>query len=127
MESAFKIIGQDKEVKEFMPDFDKLAALLVPKVVGDRLELVLKEEQVTALMLPLMQFPKSGAYRTDRIGGPEAPRGPAAGAHLLAAGPGRDAGLFTWPADRGLQLPRQAPACASDRQATFGKQPSGSG
>ncbi|MGD0897702.1 MAG: DUF1559 domain-containing protein, partial [Thermoguttaceae bacterium] len=41
---ALKRAGQEKEVRQTLPDFDQLAALLTPKVSGDRLVLDLDEK-----------------------------------------------------------------------------------
>jgi hypothetical protein len=65
IENALKIIGQDKEVQEFLPDFAKVSALLLPKVNGDRLELNLKEEQVTTLLVPVLQRVREAARRME--------------------------------------------------------------
>src|SRR5262249_7109328 len=50
--SLFKTIGRKKEVREVWPDFDRIAAVFLPKLNGDRLTLVLKQEQLTTVLAP---------------------------------------------------------------------------
>ncbi len=52
--AIFKAAGSDKEVRAALPDYDTLAAILLPKVAGDRLELIVKEEQVVSLLAPAL-------------------------------------------------------------------------
>jgi hypothetical protein len=49
-----KAVGQQKEVRDYIPDYDRLAALLAPRVAEDRLTLVVNEEQALPLVQPLL-------------------------------------------------------------------------
>ena len=57
-------IGKSEQVREFLPDFDKLKPLLAPKVVGDRLTLTLDDAALTAALRQLI--PKA-AQASDRV------------------------------------------------------------
>ena len=57
-------IGKDKQVRELLPDFDKLTQLLTPKVAGDRLTLTLDDEALMSALRPLI--PKA-AQASDRV------------------------------------------------------------
>lgn len=58
---VLRIVGQIKEVRQKLPNFDQAVAVLAPKVEGDRLVLVLSEQSqairtlMTALSVPLDQ------------------------------------------------------------------------
>ena len=56
-------IGRSEQVREFLPDFDKLKPLLAPKVVGDRLSLTLDDAAPTDA---LRQFIPTAAQASDR-------------------------------------------------------------
>ncbi len=47
---GFKRVGQYKEVRQFVPQFDQLAALLTPKVEGSRLRIALDGETVGRIL-----------------------------------------------------------------------------
>jgi hypothetical protein len=51
---ALKALGRSKEMQRHFPDFAKVAATVKPNVEGSRLTLKLSEEQVVAILLPLM-------------------------------------------------------------------------
>jgi hypothetical protein len=60
----FKGIGQQKEVRQALPEFDKVAALFTPKVVDDRLILSLDDRQLTTVLQPLLVRVRADAART---------------------------------------------------------------
>ena len=45
---VFKLAGDQKEVREALPEFDKVAAMLAPKLSGDRLTLAIDEKDIAA-------------------------------------------------------------------------------
>ena len=60
--NLFKAFGKEKAVRVALPDFDKLG--LTPQVVGDRLTLVVKEDGLFRLLLPLIQDAFQAALRS---------------------------------------------------------------
>ena len=63
-DKVFAAVGKNEQVRELLPDFDKLKPLLAPKVVGDRLTLTLDDEALTAV---LRQFIPKAAQASDRV------------------------------------------------------------
>jgi hypothetical protein len=61
--AAFKVLAADKGAREFLPEIEKLSALLMPKVVGDQLRVALKEEQLLALLPRILQKARESASR----------------------------------------------------------------
>jgi hypothetical protein len=59
--SSFKALSRDAEVREFLPDIDKITEVLLPKVDGDRLTLALKQEQMVALLAPAVKKAQEAA------------------------------------------------------------------
>ena len=64
LDKVLAVIGKSEQVREFLPDFDKLKPLLTPKVVGDRLTLTLDDAALTAVLRQLI--PKA-AQASDRV------------------------------------------------------------
>ncbi len=69
---ALGLLGKQKEVRQRMPAFDKLAALLTPKVEGDRLTLVFDEKNrgiagIISLLRPPMEEARMAARRATSI------------------------------------------------------------
>lgn len=67
-----RLAGQQKEVRRFLPKFDEAANLLVPKVEGDRLVLILNDENKGAasllfstLLQPAIEQARIGARRSQ--------------------------------------------------------------
>ena len=54
LQKTYAAVGKSKEVREAVPNFDKLAELLTPKVADDRLTLSLDEEALTGAIRPLL-------------------------------------------------------------------------
>jgi len=52
---GFKLAGQYKEVRHFVPQFDKLAALLTPKLAGDHVTITLDAAAVDTVLHALMK------------------------------------------------------------------------
>ena len=50
IQNTFKTLGEQRDVEEFLPAFDKLAAALTPEAVGDRLRLTLSGKQMDPLV-----------------------------------------------------------------------------
>ncbi len=63
-DKVFAVIEKSEQVREFLPDFDKLKPLLAPKVVDDRLTLTLDDAALTAVLRQLL--PKA-AQASDRV------------------------------------------------------------
>jgi len=66
--AAFQLLGKQKEVRERIPIFDKLATLLTPKAEGDRLTLTLDEENhgiasAVSLLKPPIEEARAAAMR----------------------------------------------------------------
>ena len=61
---TYTAAGKDKQVREALPDFDKLTRLLTPQAAGDRLTLTLDDEALMAALRPLI--PKAAAA-SDRV------------------------------------------------------------
>jgi len=57
--NCFQSLGRQKNVRQLLPDFDKIAAMLTPKISGDRLILTLDDKQIdtmiTVLRPPLLR------------------------------------------------------------------------
>jgi prepilin-type processing-associated H-X9-DG protein len=62
--ARLKALAADKEVRQSVPDADKLAALLTPAVVEDRLSVTLAEQQLAELLQPAMQRVREASERT---------------------------------------------------------------
>jgi prepilin-type processing-associated H-X9-DG protein len=58
-------LGTHKEFGKVLPDFDKLAALLTPKVKDDRLTLALDDRPLTDVLVPLVQRVRANANRVQ--------------------------------------------------------------
>ncbi len=54
LKKTYAAVGKSKEVRAFVPNFDKLTELLTPKVADDRLRLTLDEEELTGAIRPLL-------------------------------------------------------------------------
>lgn len=70
--AAVALLGQQKEVRERIPTFDKLATLLTPKVQGDRLTLTLDEKNrgiasLISLLKPSIAEARAAARRAVSI------------------------------------------------------------
>jgi len=57
---GFKRVGQYKEVRQFVPQFDQLAALLTPKLEGDRISIAL-DTQAVGKVLHALEGPIAAA------------------------------------------------------------------
>jgi hypothetical protein len=64
---VYKLLGEQKEVKQFLPNFDKLAAAFLPKVEGDRLTLTVEEKTLVAVLLPVVQQMRLAASRDQSM------------------------------------------------------------
>lgn len=62
--TLIKAAGTSKEVRESLPDFDKLARTLKPEVKGDRLTLVAREDLLSKVILPLVRGAHLSAVHT---------------------------------------------------------------
>jgi hypothetical protein len=60
---VFQALGEDRDVRQLVPDFDRLTRLLIPTVREDRLSLKLEEPQLTTLFLPLVAEVQRAALR----------------------------------------------------------------
>jgi hypothetical protein len=60
---VFKSVGAQKEVRQEVPDFDKLVALFTPKVSGDRLTLALEDRQLLPVLQPTVFKVRASAAR----------------------------------------------------------------
>jgi Protein of unknown function (DUF1559) len=58
---ALAALGKLREIREAYPGFDRLASALTPKVKGDRLTLALSQEELSALLTPLVQKMRQAA------------------------------------------------------------------
>ena len=94
LQKTYAAVGKSKEVREAVPNFDKLAELLTPKVADDRLTLSLDEEALTGAIRPLLPQAEEAS---DRVRLHE---------QASAAGPGLPE--FTWTTTRRIR-PRTAP------------------
>jgi hypothetical protein len=65
--AVFKHLGEQKEVKRFLPNFDKLAASFLPRVDGDRLTLTVEEKTLVTVVLPVIQRVRSAASRAESM------------------------------------------------------------
>lgn len=66
------LVGKEKEVRQRMPQFDKLAALLTPEVEGDRLTLVFDEENggiasLISFLTPAVAQARAAAQRAQSM------------------------------------------------------------
>jgi Protein of unknown function (DUF1559) len=59
--NLFKFIGKEQEVREALPDLEKLTAGLLPKVEGDRLVLVVKQDLLVSTLAPAAQKTREAA------------------------------------------------------------------
>ncbi len=64
LDKTIAAIGKSEQVRELLPDFDKLTRQLTPKLVGDRLTLTLDDAALTAV---LRQFIPKAAQASDRV------------------------------------------------------------
>jgi hypothetical protein len=62
-----KAVRQMGEVRRDLPEFDKLAALVIPQVANDRLILSLDDQQVTAAVQPLLVRERARAARIRSV------------------------------------------------------------
>jgi hypothetical protein len=70
--AALQLLGRQKEVRERIPTFDKLAALVTPQVQGDRLTLTLDEENqgiasLISLLTPSIEEARAAARRAQAM------------------------------------------------------------
>lgn len=61
---ALALLGQHKESREALPDFDRLVRAFTPRADGDRLTLVVKEANLVGLLAPLLQRVRQTAIET---------------------------------------------------------------
>jgi len=64
---VLKKIGAEKEVRQVIPNFDRIAATFTPKVEGDRLTLAVDEQAIVAALLPAVQKVREAASRTTSM------------------------------------------------------------
>jgi hypothetical protein len=62
-----KAVGQLKEVRQDLPEFDQVAALLTPQVTDDRLILSLNDQQLTTAVQPLLVRARATARRAQSV------------------------------------------------------------
>jgi len=62
---ALKALGEQKEVGEALPEFDKIVAPLTPQVEEDRLTLALDDKETRRLLEPLVQHAVRVAARNE--------------------------------------------------------------
>jgi hypothetical protein len=58
---VLKRVGESPEVQKGLPDFARIAAVMTPKVEGDRLTLNLEESGIVAALLPAVQRVRASA------------------------------------------------------------------
>ncbi len=63
---TYAAVGKSKEVRQALPDYDKFAELLTPKVADDRLTLALDDAALTTTLRPLFSREALGPKRTTR-------------------------------------------------------------
>jgi hypothetical protein len=64
---AMKALGEQKEVVAALPKFDKMAAVLVPKVEEDRVVLTLEGEDARAGVAPLVRYTLAAVARGEAL------------------------------------------------------------
>jgi hypothetical protein len=62
---ALKALGEQKEARAVLPDFDKAAALLAPKVEQDRAVLTLDDKEMRVVLQPLVRRAVLAARRVE--------------------------------------------------------------
>jgi hypothetical protein len=70
LKKSFAAVGKSQDVREALPDYDKLTELVTPKVAGDQLTLTLDEQALTTGLKPLLAKAAEAAARngfTNRL------------------------------------------------------------
>ncbi len=64
LKNTYGAVGKSKEVRDAVPNYDKLTELLTPKIAGDRLTLSLDEDALTTAIRPILPKAEEASHRT---------------------------------------------------------------